>query len=84
MSLVAYIKNQTFDSFSLDSIRCQHPSYHVLLQKLMDEEEACNNFLYNRVKVIPRIHRVFFFNLQYRMVSQLALFGKEIPNVVMS
>ncbi|PAV91168.1 hypothetical protein WR25_14789 isoform B [Diploscapter pachys] len=43
-----------------DSIRCQHPSYHVLLQKLMDEEEACNNFLYNRVKVIPRIHRVFF------------------------
>ncbi|PAV82388.1 hypothetical protein WR25_15806 [Diploscapter pachys] len=32
-----------------DSIRCQHPSYHVLIQKLMDEEEACNNFLYNRV-----------------------------------
>ncbi|PAV59296.1 hypothetical protein WR25_13885 [Diploscapter pachys] len=33
-----------------DTIRCQHPSYHILLQKLMDEEEACNNFLYNRVK----------------------------------
>ncbi|PAV56574.1 hypothetical protein WR25_13492 [Diploscapter pachys] len=33
-----------------DSIRCQHPSYYVLIQKLMDEEEACNNFLYNRVK----------------------------------
>ncbi|PAV80516.1 hypothetical protein WR25_03997 [Diploscapter pachys] len=32
------------------TVRCQHPSYFVLIEKLMEEDEATNDFLFNRVE----------------------------------
>ena len=49
-------QNCLYDSyFYRSTIRCQHPPYSTLLEKLKNEETATNNFLANRLYV--RIQR---------------------------
>lgn len=59
--------------FILVTIRCQHPSYFVLIEKLMEEDEAVNDFLFNRVEVKNLNISEFFNDFIYRTVCQLDL-----------
>ncbi|PAV74402.1 hypothetical protein WR25_07956 [Diploscapter pachys] len=55
----------------------------VLYQKLMDEEEATNNFLYNRVVVSFYLIKAIVTNYYYRTSCLLDLFANGMPKDAM-